>query len=38
MSRSTPVWPVVGAAILVAAVIALVLYGRGNEPGTGGGC
>ena len=37
MSRSTRVLLVVGAVILVAAVIATVPYGGGSGPGTGGG-
>ena len=36
MSR-TRIWLVVAATILIAAVIATVLFGGGSGPGTGGG-
>jgi TRAP-type C4-dicarboxylate transport system permease small subunit len=35
--RSTRIWLVIGAAVLLAAVIAMVLWGGGSGPGTGGG-
>jgi hypothetical protein len=37
VSRATRIWLVVGAVILIGAVIAVVIFGGGSGPGTGGG-
>jgi hypothetical protein len=37
VSRSTRVWLTVGAVILLAVLVAVLIYGGGKGPGTGGG-
>jgi hypothetical protein len=37
VSRSARTWLIVGAVALIAAVVAVVVFGGGSGPGTGGG-
>ncbi len=37
MSRQTRIWLTIGAVLLAALVVLVVLFGGGSGPGTGGG-